>query len=163
MARLAFGWSRFARVPDVSDPHPVDLDCLDRDRFVAKTTANACWISFDFLGFSRANRDFSMGYTDFSSKEFSSPFICGVGTARPAGVAFGMRKSGAVHARSLLLFPISCNQLSSTALGANRLQATPILAAAQQTRPTSLAEAPRSDLARRAPPSLWRGPPLSDG
>jgi hypothetical protein len=78
---------------------------LDRDRFAAKTTAKGCWISLDFLGFSRLKRDFSMGYADFSSKEFSSPFISSIGSVRSAGVAFGMRKSGAVHGAELT--PIS--------------------------------------------------------
>jgi hypothetical protein len=31
-------------------------------RFAAKTRAHEGWISLDFLGFSRPNRDFSMGY-----------------------------------------------------------------------------------------------------
>jgi hypothetical protein len=38
------------------------------------------WIPLDFLGFSRPNRDFSMGYTDFHGKEFFSfPFPPGPG------------------------------------------------------------------------------------
>jgi hypothetical protein len=32
------------------------------------------WISLDFLGFSRPNRDLSMGYADFSRKFFSHRF-----------------------------------------------------------------------------------------
>jgi hypothetical protein len=32
------------------------------------------WISLDFLGFSRPNRDFSMGYADEAGNVFRSPF-----------------------------------------------------------------------------------------
>ena len=32
--------------------------------FAAKTPVRTCWISLDFLGFSRPNRDFSMGYAE---------------------------------------------------------------------------------------------------
>jgi len=43
---------------------------LASGRFAAKTTAKACWISLDFLGFSRPYRYFSMGYTEFCAKNF---------------------------------------------------------------------------------------------
>jgi hypothetical protein len=76
---------------------------LARSRFAAKTTDYERWISLDFLGFSRPNRDFSMGYTDFSAKNFSSCFLCGVGDARSAGVAFGMRTNRTVHGAKLTL------------------------------------------------------------
>jgi hypothetical protein len=35
---------------------------LARGRLAAKTLDHEGWISLDFLGFSRPNRDFSMGY-----------------------------------------------------------------------------------------------------
>jgi hypothetical protein len=57
----------------------------------------------DFLGFSRQNQDLSMGYTEFSAKNFSSPFICGVGGAGTVGLAFGTRKGRAVHGAKLTL------------------------------------------------------------
>jgi hypothetical protein len=38
--------------------------------FVAKTPDSGGWISLDFLGFSRQNRDFSMGYADKAEKFF---------------------------------------------------------------------------------------------
>jgi hypothetical protein len=44
-------------------------------RFVAKTTDYKGWIILDFLGFSRPDRDFSMGYTEFSEENFSSRFF----------------------------------------------------------------------------------------
>jgi hypothetical protein len=47
---------------------------LGRRRFAAKPKDYGYWISLDFLGFSRANRDFSMGYTDKTEKSFSSRF-----------------------------------------------------------------------------------------
>ena len=53
--------------------------------------------------------------------------------------------------------------LSPTAPSVNRQERTLISAAAQQARLKCLAEGPHSDLARWAPPSRWRGPPLSDG
>ncbi len=45
---------------------------LARGLFVAKTPDYAYWILLDFLGFSRPNRDFSMGYTGFSLTEILS-------------------------------------------------------------------------------------------
>jgi hypothetical protein len=44
---------------------------LDGRRFAANALSLRRWISLDFLGFSRPNRDFSMDYADFSPKEFS--------------------------------------------------------------------------------------------
>jgi hypothetical protein len=121
MARFAFGWSRFARLPGGGSDPLAGRFGLSWIVIVSLRKPPLKGGGFlGFLGFSRLERDFSMSYTDFSSKEFSSPLISGVGSARSAGVAFGMRKSGAVHGRSLPLFLISCNQLSSIALGANR-------------------------------------------
>jgi hypothetical protein len=39
------------------------LGFLGPRRFAAKTIADRGWKSLDFLGFSRPNRDLSMGYT----------------------------------------------------------------------------------------------------
>jgi hypothetical protein len=50
-------------------------------RFAAKTPSQEGWISLDFLGFSRPNRDFSMGYEDLSLNEFSRA-LCGGGQRR---------------------------------------------------------------------------------
>jgi hypothetical protein len=47
---------------------------LERGRFAAKTADYEGWISLDFLGFSRPNRDFSMGYADEAGNVFRSPF-----------------------------------------------------------------------------------------
>jgi hypothetical protein len=46
---------------------------LGRRRFGEKTPDYGGLISLDFLGFSRPNRDFSMGYEDFPRKNFSGP------------------------------------------------------------------------------------------
>jgi hypothetical protein len=44
---------------------------LARAVLLAKAPASEGWKSLDFLGFSRPNRDLSMGYTGISSKIFS--------------------------------------------------------------------------------------------
>jgi hypothetical protein len=43
---------------------------LARGCFALKTPDSGGWNSLDFLGFSRPNRDISMGYTGFSLKQF---------------------------------------------------------------------------------------------
>jgi hypothetical protein len=50
----------------------VGLDFLGSWPFRWKGPAPACWIVLDLLGFTRPN--FSMGYADFSGKNFS-PFL----------------------------------------------------------------------------------------
>jgi hypothetical protein len=40
------------------------LDCLGREPFLVKSPDSRGWICLDFLGFSRPNRYFSMGYAD---------------------------------------------------------------------------------------------------
>ncbi|HEV7478689.1 MAG TPA: hypothetical protein VGO05_00195, partial [Roseiarcus sp.] len=42
--------------------------------FAMETTFLGYWISLDFLGFSRPNRAFSMGYAEFLLENFSSRF-----------------------------------------------------------------------------------------
>ena len=71
------------------------------------------WISLDFLGFSRPNRDFSMGYTGFSRKNISRPFSA---ASRGAGTV----ACGRGHAEgqdwpwgSLPRFLIFCKRLPS--------------------------------------------------
>jgi hypothetical protein len=52
-------------------------------RFAAKSPINVYWICLDFLGFSRPNRDLSMGYAAYSGKNFSPSFslaLRGAGT-----------------------------------------------------------------------------------
>src|ERR1700729_1238287 len=59
--------------------------------FAAKTPADECWIVLDFLGFSRSNLDFSMGYEDFTGKNFSLSLSAGAETPErePAVLACG--------------------------------------------------------------------------
>ena len=76
------------------------------------------WISLDFLGFSRPNRDFSMGYAGFSWEEFFGPPF----PTAPRGAATGaaveaIRKRGIVHAASLPGLLIFCKQLLSEPSG----------------------------------------------
>jgi hypothetical protein len=67
-----FGWSRFGcRLAADRDVGPVDLGFLGPGRFAAKALDSERWISLDFLGFSRPNRAFSMGYAAFSRDNFS--------------------------------------------------------------------------------------------
>jgi hypothetical protein len=54
-------WLLLAAGRDVGPVDPFGF-LLARGRFAAKTPANERWIVLDFLGFSRQNRDFSMGY-----------------------------------------------------------------------------------------------------
>src|SRR6185437_13796119 len=44
---------------------------LKRGCFATESSRPGSWIRLDFLGFSRPNRDFSMGYADPCGKEFS--------------------------------------------------------------------------------------------
>jgi hypothetical protein len=67
---------------------------LARRRFAAKTPDFEGWISLDFLGFSRANRDFSIGYADKSEKNFSSRFCRRERAVETASPRFGMAKDG---------------------------------------------------------------------
>ena len=73
---------------------------LARSRFAAKTPAIEGWIHLDFLGFSRANLDFSMSYTDKSVKSF---FIALFPGARSPGrkVKSWREEIGIAHLASL--------------------------------------------------------------
>jgi hypothetical protein len=50
-------------------------DFLARGSFAAKTPDHEGWISLDFLGFSRPNRDFSMGCAAFWRKKISRALL----------------------------------------------------------------------------------------
>jgi hypothetical protein len=47
------------------------LDFLGRCLFLVKTFDSGGWICLDFLGFSRPNPDFSVGYADKTTQSFS--------------------------------------------------------------------------------------------
>jgi hypothetical protein len=53
----------------------IGLGFLGPDRFACENRRYEGWISLDFLGFSRANRDLSMGYEGFSRENFSARFF----------------------------------------------------------------------------------------
>jgi prepilin-type N-terminal cleavage/methylation domain-containing protein len=57
-------------------------------------------LSLDFLGFSRPNRDFSMGYAGFSLTEISLALAIGCSAGEAAKVS-GMRKCRIAHTASL--------------------------------------------------------------
>jgi hypothetical protein len=89
---------------------------LARRRFAAKTRDFGGLISLDFLGFSRLNRDFSMGYADKSEKVFSSRFCRRERAVETASPRFGMAKGRIVHGASLTLFLIFCKILPPEAV-----------------------------------------------
>jgi hypothetical protein len=60
----------------------IDLGFLGPSRFCPARPENKAWISLDFLGFSRQNLDFSMGYAGFSAKKISRALL-------PLGSALG--------------------------------------------------------------------------
>jgi hypothetical protein len=74
---------------------------LARGRFAAKAPAHEGWILLDFLGFSRPNRYFSMGYAAFSRKIFSRAPFRGVRSAETGDPSLGMPKLRIVHRASL--------------------------------------------------------------
>jgi hypothetical protein len=78
-----------------------DLGFLETGRLAAETPLFSYWIFLDFLGFSRPNRDLSMGYKRFSLDGFS-PSLCLLNirttrslpsNARPASVENALRKA----------------------------------------------------------------------
>jgi hypothetical protein len=78
----------------------------------AKTPVYEGWKSLDFLGFSRPNRAFSMGYAGFSLKEKSRALCRGSGSIDVTGAsALGMRNRRIGHNMSLTHFPLFCNQM----------------------------------------------------
>jgi hypothetical protein len=59
---------------DLGASGSVRLDFLGAWPFFSEDPDYVGWISLDFLGFSRPNRDFSTGYADKSVKSFSTRF-----------------------------------------------------------------------------------------
>jgi hypothetical protein len=79
--------------------------------FAAKPADFAYWILLDFLGFSRQNRDFSMGYVGFSLDEFSRASVA-LEAPRWAGLRDHVEKRRIVHGANLSCFLIFCKELS---------------------------------------------------
>ena len=84
--------------------------------FAAKRPDYAYWILLDFLGFSRQNRDLSMGYETFSAKNFSRPLPRRRERRGREHPVEGIRKRRIIHGASLSWFLILCNHLSSEPL-----------------------------------------------
>jgi hypothetical protein len=70
------------------------------------------WIILDFLGFSRPNLDFSMGYTDSSEELFSSRSFPSLRIAERKLVVEAVRKRWVAHQTSSSEIPIFRNVLS---------------------------------------------------
>jgi hypothetical protein len=103
----------------------VDLAFLGAWPFRYETLDNECWFFLDFLGFSRPNLDLSMGYTDFSAKNFSWPFAPVVRGATPAERSRNMGKNTISHVRSLFQFLTFFNLLSQWARHYSQSEARP--------------------------------------
>jgi hypothetical protein len=162
MARFAFGWT--VRPPSRRRIRPLSRSIrivLDRDRFAAKTTAKGWWIPWIPWILSSGTRLFNELHGFFLERIFLSLDLRR--RQRPVG---GRRfRHAEERGCSREKLTLISDFLQSIVVDRARSQSptTPILAAAQQTRPKSQAEGRRSDLARRARPSRWRGPPLSGG
>jgi hypothetical protein len=89
---------------------------LGLPRFAAKTPDFKPWIFLDFLGFSRPNRDFSIGYGDKTAEEFSSRSPAG---ERREGGARGHAEAEDRSCDKLNLFSVYSKKLSSHSYGLN--------------------------------------------
>jgi hypothetical protein len=89
------------------DAYPVDLGFLAFSRFAAKALCRTYWILLDFLGFSRPNLDFSMGYKGFSAYDFSMAFEAPGGESKALACGGGR----IVHEATLIQFLIFCKIL----------------------------------------------------
>jgi hypothetical protein len=94
---------------------------LARGRFAAKTPAYERWISLDFLGFSRPNRDFPMGCAAFSGKNFSPSLSAATETPEREPSVFACGRGRIVHGASLTLFLIFRKRLSPAPFPFGRL------------------------------------------
>jgi hypothetical protein len=120
LERFAFGWSRFSSVSPAGSPFRLinpDLGFLGASPFVAKTTCFGRCISLDFLGFSRPDRDLSMGYAKKPEKNFSSRFCRRERSVETAAHDLGMAKGRIAHGASLTRFLIVCKRLSPGPFG----------------------------------------------
>jgi hypothetical protein len=87
---------------------------LDGRGFVLESPENKAWISLDFLGFSRPNRDFSMRYAGFSAKKISRALLpLGRRRRDRSRYSYDAERSVA-HRASLTRFLLFCNQLPTT-------------------------------------------------
>jgi hypothetical protein len=63
----------------------------------AKAPVFEGWKSLDFLGFSRPNRDFSMGYAGFSLKEISRALLSPESSGGTGASGLGTQKRRIAH------------------------------------------------------------------
>ena len=82
---------------------------LGARRFAAETPGFGL---LDFLGFSRPDRDLSIGYAKKPKKNFSSRFCRRERSVETAAHDLGMAKGRIAHAASLTKFLIFCKRLS---------------------------------------------------
>jgi hypothetical protein len=123
------------------------------------------WISLDFLGFSRPNRDLSMGYATFSCKPFSSRLCCREGVVGTARVCCNWVDSVTLaHPPSLVGAGRGGGSRGPTRLANVPLHASPIRRRDPPplSSPTRGEEAQRCDPARklksrRREPTIWHG------
>jgi hypothetical protein len=80
---------------------------LARARFGLKAPADERWILLDFLGFSRPNRAFSMGYTGFSPENFFIALFLGLWFPDWQTTDLERRKRKTVHGRVYPVFGFS--------------------------------------------------------
>jgi hypothetical protein len=114
LGRFAFGWCRSGSFSAAGrDAGPVDLGFLGPRPFRSERPALVGWILLDFLGFSRPNLDFSMGYADFCRKNISRAFSVAIAAPEREPAVEAMRKRRIIHGASLTWFLIICNRLSS--------------------------------------------------
>jgi hypothetical protein len=91
----------------------VRLGFLGRAPFCFKDHVYEDWISLDFLGFSRPNRDLSISYTRFSAEKFFSSFCLTFEAPAGAPAVVVIRKAKIAHRVSLIWLLIFFKQLSS--------------------------------------------------
>jgi hypothetical protein len=87
------------------------LGFLEVGRFAAKSPGDGYWILLDFLGFSRPNRDFSMGYAGFSRENFSRALSADREPGEWTRSGRGHAEYGSFHTASLVHFLIFVNRL----------------------------------------------------
>jgi hypothetical protein len=76
---------------------------LGAGRLSAKAPVFGGWKSLDFLGFSRQNRAFSMGYAGFSLKEISRALLLSVAAPERAPAFLEFEKRRIVHVDKFIL------------------------------------------------------------
>ena len=112
------------------------LDCLDPGRFRFGRPRFEGWKSLDFLGFSRSNRDFSMGCARFSATRISPAFP---GRRGPRNGVNGPGVKRIDHQASLSWLLISCKRLFEIVVGGSRRHRRP----AGRLRPPRFGSRPR--------------------